>query len=80
MSSSSNGVPMRMQFSSVRNMLGWFNRVTASLCLLSMFLIHFLACSWGSIIRGHRLPRVTRMALSVDTLSVGRPLICHSRT
>jgi hypothetical protein len=34
----------------------------------------------GSIINGHRRPWVTRMALSTDTSSVGRPHILHSRT
>lgn len=35
----------------------------------------FLACPWGSIINGHRLPRVTITPFSVLKSSFGRPCV-----
>mmetsp|Transcript_3568 Transcript_3568/g.14859 ORF Transcript_3568/g.14859 Transcript_3568/m.14859 type:complete len:293 (-) Transcript_3568:1729-2607(-) len=80
MSSIKSGLPRRMQDSSVRSMFGLLSLDDARRRRTSMRLIQRFACSWGSIISGQRSPRVTMMALSVDTASVGRPSICHWRT
>mmetsp|Transcript_24000 Transcript_24000/g.78086 ORF Transcript_24000/g.78086 Transcript_24000/m.78086 type:complete len:227 (-) Transcript_24000:1255-1935(-) len=45
-----------------------------------MFFTHVLPWACGSIKSGQRFPRVTRMPLSMDTESVGRPQMFHSRT
>lgn len=37
-------------------------------------------CTCGSIIKGHLRPRVTKIPLSTETSSDGRPQIFHSRT
>ena len=41
--------------------------------LLSIFLIHLMACPCGSIMRGHLLPRVTITPFSVEKASDGKP-------
>mmetsp|Transcript_47092 Transcript_47092/g.87775 ORF Transcript_47092/g.87775 Transcript_47092/m.87775 type:complete len:268 (-) Transcript_47092:1348-2151(-) len=46
----------------------------------SVFLIHLLACPWGSMKSGQRRALETMMPFSVDTMSLGRPAICHART
>ena len=50
-----------------------------TLCF-SIFLIHFMACPWGSIMRGHRLLLVTITPFSVEKASEGRPWMFQSRT
>ena len=48
------GVPNWMQFSKVLTKSLSDSLMTWMLLAFSMFLIHLLACPWGSIIRGHR--------------------------
>ena len=48
--------------------------------MVSIALTQALAWFCGSIIRGQRLPRVTKMPLSMDTESVGKPHMFQSRT
>lgn len=50
-----------------------------TLCF-SMFLIHLMACPWGSTISGQRLLLVTITPFSVEKESEGRPLMFQSRT
>lgn len=44
-----------------------------------IFLIHLLACPCGSIIKGHLVPLVTKMAESVDTCKITRERFMGSR-
>ena len=53
--------------------------LTPTLCF-SMFLIHLMACPWGSTISGQRLLLVTITPFSVEKESEGRPLMFQSRT
>ena len=46
----------------------------------SRFLIHLLACPWGSIISGQRRALATTMPFSMEKESLGRPAISQSRT
>lgn len=45
----------------------WIERLTSMSSPSCIFLIHLLACPCGSIIKGHLVPLVTKMAESVDT-------------
>ncbi len=50
-----------------------------TLCF-SMFLIHLMACPWGSIMRGQRLLVVTMTPFSVEKASEGSPWMFQSLT
>lgn len=79
MSSSSTGLPMRMAFSIVRSMFPSVRRMHRSADFASMLFTHRFAWPCGSIINGHRFPRVTSTPLSTLTESVGKPNTAHSR-
>ena len=51
--------------------------LTCKLFVFSIFLIHLLACPWGSIIKGQRLALNTIIPLSTENESVGNPSIFH---
>jgi len=60
---------------SILGLLG-FKQIKPESCFI--FFIQILAYVCGSIIRGHFSVLETKMALSVDKLSPGNPLSCHS--
>ena len=54
-------------------------RADITLCF-SIFLIHLMACPWGSTMRGQRLLVVTITPFSVENASEGSPWMFQSRT
>lgn len=60
----------------VMRMLGSYEHTL----FFSMFLIHLIACPWGSTMRGQRLLFVTITPFSVEKASEGRPWMFQSLT
>lgn len=70
--------PFLIAFYKIFRKLTSLNFVIWSFWSLLIFLIHLLACPWGSIIRGHLRQLYINIPLSVDKESVGRPCYCQS--
>ena len=66
-------MPTRIDCSSTRKKSDCVSLMMRSFCAFSMFFTHRLACPCGSTISGQRRERVTKMAFSIESVSIGRP-------